>query len=110
MTESHLLQSIRLALGRVPGVTLFRNNVGALKSEDGRLVKYGLVKGSSDLIGWVTRPECGCARFLALEVKSPTGQPTPEQLAFLAAVRNAGGIAGIVRSADDAIRIVGEHH
>ena len=43
-------QRIRLTLGR--GYSrIFRNNVGALKDQKGRLVRYGLQKGSSDLIG-----------------------------------------------------------
>jgi hypothetical protein len=50
------------------------------------------------------------AVFAAIEVKSVTGRPTPEQTAFLAAVRDAGGVACIARSVEDAQRalIVGD--
>ncbi|MCP9910718.1 VRR-NUC domain-containing protein, partial [Cyanobium sp. BA20m-p-22] len=50
MSEQELQQQIRLQLGSSP-VRLWRNNVGALRDERGRLVTYGLCKGSSDLIG-----------------------------------------------------------
>jgi hypothetical protein len=74
-------------------------------------VKYGLVEGGSDLIGWRTviiTPEMigkPVALFLALEVKTATGKPTPEQENFIRAVRKAGGLAGVVRSCDDAIGV-----
>ena len=35
-------------------------------------------------------------RYFALEVKQPTEEATPEQAAFIAAVRAGGGIAGVV--------------
>ena len=50
MSEQAIQQQIRLELGVGP-VRLWRNNVGALRDERGRLVTYGLCKGSSDLIG-----------------------------------------------------------
>ena len=62
----------------------------------GRSYRYGLAVGSSDLIGWTAT-----GRFLAVEVKSAKGKATPEQLAFIEAVRAAGGVAGVVRSVDD---------
>jgi hypothetical protein len=44
-------------------VRLWRNNVGALRDERGRLVTYGLCKGSSDLIGLHQVPRAeGCGR------------------------------------------------
>lgn len=106
------------------GATVFRNNVGngvlgrVAKQEgaqfhiiNGRRVQFGLCPGSSDLIGWRTitvTPEMvgkRLALFLALEVKTPTGAATMEQINFIAAVRKSGGLAGIVRSVDDAISV-----
>jgi hypothetical protein len=102
------MRSIQLeAPGLVPGLRLFRNNVGVAELKDGRRLRYGLAVGSSDLVGWVpvtVRPEhvgTVLARFLAVEVKSATGRPTAEQLNFLDAVRQAGGIATIARSTED---------
>jgi hypothetical protein len=34
------------------------------------------------------------------------GRPTPEQLAFIAMVQQAGGLAGVARSTDDARAIL----
>jgi hypothetical protein len=108
--EAKVQNTIRLALGRGL-VRLFRNNTGALKDQQGRLVTFGLCKGSSDLIGWrsttVTPDMVGrqVAIFVAIEVKD-RGRPTPEQQAFVALVRKAGGLAGIARSIVEAQAIL----
>jgi hypothetical protein len=46
------------------------------------------------------------AIFAAIEVKTPTGRPTEEQINFIGRVNKAGGIAGIARSPEDAIEIL----
>ena len=51
--EAYVQNKIRLAVGS-GDVRLFRNNTGALMDQNGRLVKFGLCKGSSDLIGFIT--------------------------------------------------------
>lgn len=108
--EAKVQNTIRLALGRGL-VRLFRNNTGALKDQQGRLVTFGLCKGSSDLIGWRTttiNPDMvgrELAVFVAIEVKD-RGRPTPEQLAFIEAVRKAGGLAGVARSTEEAQAII----
>jgi hypothetical protein len=60
-------------------------------------------KGSSDVVGFLTD---GTGRHLALEIKRPGEQPTPEQIASLARVSAAGGIAAIVHSPAEAIEVV----
>ena len=108
--ESAIQQAIRL-LSRGP-VRLFRNNTGALKDQTGRLVRYGLCTGSSDLLGFrsleITPDMVGTtvAVFTAIEVKD-RGRATPEQQAFIAMVQAAGGLAGVARSVDDARSILG---
>jgi hypothetical protein len=42
------------------------------------------------------------AVFTSVEVKTATGRLRPEQRVWLDAVQSAGGIAGVVRSVDDA--------
>jgi len=42
------------------------------------------------------------AVFAAIEVKTPKGRATKDQLRFIEHIRNAGGIAGIARSVDEA--------
>ncbi len=111
--ETVIQQRIRLALGRLPHTRLFRNNTGTLPDpRTGRPVQFGLARGSADLIGWrtvvVTPDMVGqpIAQFVSIEIKTPTGRVTPEQRNWLHAVRKAGGIAGIARSAADALHLL----
>lgn len=101
MTEAQISAAIRLALGSDPTLVLWRNNVGIAEHWNGQsvdTVRYGLAPGSADFIG-VLLP---AGRFIALEIKSPTGRATPEQVNWLALVRRMGGFAAIVRSVDEA--------
>lgn len=85
---------IRLAAAETPGLYLFRNNVGALKDERGRLVRFGLANDSKamndtiksgDLIGLrrveITPAMVGSCigQFVSVECKAPgwsfTGTP-----------------------------------
>lgn len=108
--ELAVQNNIRLALGRGP-VRLWRNNTGALKDQRGRLVRYGLCKGSSDLIGYrtieVTSDMVGTklAVFTAIEVKDK-GRATDDQLRFIDLVVAAGGFGGVANSIDDAKAIL----
>lgn len=96
--ETVLQQEIRLALGRERDLTLWRNSTGAARTQDGRMQKFGLARGSSDLIG-ILAPS---GRMVALEVKTPAGRATDEQTMFLELVRAKGGFGAIVRSVDEA--------
>ena len=111
--ETTLQQQIRLAFGTHPLIRLFRNQVGSLPDpRTGRLVTFGLARGSADLIGWrtitVTPDMVGTqlAVFTSIEVKTPTGRIRPEQQAWLETVQGAGGIAGVARSVTDALGII----
>lgn len=111
MSEQELQQRIRLALGQGP-VRLWRNNVGALRDPRGRLVSYGLCRGSSDLIGLrqlTIGPEHlgqRLAVFAAIEIKAQRGRVTAEQQQFLAVVQQLGGLAGVARSLAEARSIL----
>lgn len=111
MNESDVQSMIRQQVGNGP-VRLFRNNVGATRDGKGRLIRYGLAKGSADLIGWITRKitqdDVGksIAQFVSIEVKSSTGKPRPDQIAWQDIVNKAGGCAGIARSVEDAQKII----
>jgi hypothetical protein len=100
VSEGELQDAIRLALRDVPGLALWRNNVGVALHPDGRRVVYGLAPGSADLVGLVD------GRFIALEVKTATGRVRPEQKAWLSCVRAFGGFAAVVRSTSDAVAAV----
>jgi hypothetical protein len=65
------------------------------------MIRFGLAIGSSDLVGITPT-----GRFLAVEVKTTTGRATKEQEVFIDAVRRAGGVAGIARSAEDALSLL----
>lgn len=84
-SEAAVQAAVRLEAAR-KGVRLFRNNVGALKDERGRLVRYGLANDSKqvneicksgDLIGWrpllIGPQHMGTvvAQFVSRECKEP---------------------------------------
>lgn len=99
------------------GQRLWRNNSGALKNEDGMMVRYGLgntsarlnsVMKSSDYIGIKTlliQPHhvgTKIGQFVAIEMKKPNWHLTPSdkrgqaQATFGAVVTNAGGLFSFV--------------
>jgi hypothetical protein len=108
--ELAIQNAIRIEHGSGPA-RLWRNNTGALKDAQGRLVRYGLCPGSSDLIGLrtrvITEADLGhrFAQFVAIEVKDQ-GRLTTEQERFIAMVQQAGGLAGVARSPEDARAIL----
>ena len=114
MSETAIQQRIRLALGKLPWVRMFRNNVGKLPDpRTGRWVDFGVGgKGGGDLLGWRTitvTPEMvgqQVAQFVSLEVKTATGRVRPEQENWRRVVEQCGGLAAVVRSEEDALRIM----
>ena len=108
--EAYVQNKIRLAVGHGK-IRLFRNNTGALLDIKGRLVKFGLCKGSSDLIGFktitITPDMVGkeVAIFSAIEVKDK-GKATDEQKKFIDIIQNAGGIAGVAKNVNEAKKIL----
>lgn len=106
MRESEIISLIRKALTAEPGVALWRNNTGMLKDNAGMAVRYGLCRGSADLVG-IVKTRSGVGRFFALEVKAPGAKTArrreQEQTMFLALVNSMGGHAECVRSVDEAL-------
>lgn len=111
MKEADIMRQIQLAV-TAEGARAFRNNVGQVEDITGRVIRFGLCPGSSDLIGWVPRivtPDMvgrRVATFLAIEVKRPGGRATDQQLQFIEAVVNAGGIAAIACAPDQVKEIL----
>jgi hypothetical protein len=100
MTEHEIQNSIRLKLSEL-GYAVFRANVGKFQTKDGRWFDTGLPKGFSDLFAIKN------GKIFFLEVKTPTGKPTAEQLNFLAVMRDRYGcVTGIVRSVEEAVKLV----
>lgn len=126
MNETNLLREIMLAASR-DGARLWRNNVGQAwvgnrvdRLADGCVLIHnarpfhaGLCEGSADLIGLspviITPEHVGqrLAVFVSVEGKSKRGQPSKPQLSWRDAINQLGGRAGIARSVEDAIKIIG---
>jgi len=131
MSETNLMKRCLKAASSA-SCKLFRNNVGKLWAgkpdyirkngsyfcnagdvivRKARRFHAGLHIGSGDAIGWkevvITPDMIGkkVAVFVSLEIKTAKGKPSAEQMAFIKAVKSAGGIAGIARSEDDARKI-----
>ncbi|WP_445667739.1 VRR-NUC domain-containing protein [Oceanobacillus sp. FSL W8-0428] len=102
MKESDIQNAIRLALN--PYAVIFRNNVGKVKTADGRFFDTGLPKGYSDLSGF--RKSDG--KMIFIEVKNEKGRLREDQKHFLNTVKQYPVIAGVARSADEAINLVNE--
>ena len=112
-SETKLQQEIRLALGTIPSLRLFRNQVGQLPDpRTGRCVQFGLAKGSSDLVGFKTikiTPEMigqEVAQFVSIEIKTERGKLTEVQQNWLQKVKSSGGIVGVARTVKDALQIL----
>ena len=85
---------------------VFRNNVGSYKTDKG-WIKFGLMQGSGDLIGWETveiTPEMvgsKIARFLSIEVKRENGRLSHEQEVWKNMVNGSGGRAIVAKKIED---------
>jgi len=101
MTEADLMRSIMIALSN-EGHFVVRANVGLFFTKDGRPIRSGLPVGFPDLFGHRSFD----ARAYYMEVKTATGRVTASQEQFLLAMRQRGAIAGVVRSIDDAIKLL----
>lgn len=131
--EQRSSQEIKLRASDYWKCKLFRNNSGMLYNQDGVPVRYGLgnisskhnkkVK-SSDEIGWtpilITPEMVGkvIPVFTAFENKTPAfkikavykeGSREAAQLKFINIVKQAGGISGFTRCADDVDQILEEY-
>lgn len=115
-----------LRLGSAPGVRVFRNSVGegwvgrTIRHDGDRLllahprrVTFGWCPGSSDVLGFqsltITPEMVGrtLAQLVAVEVKGPRGVLSDAQKRFLAMAHRSGAAAGVARSVDDALEILG---
>ena len=112
-SEAHIQAEIMLALSEA-GCLVWRNEtagawVGRIIHQEAasitlagaRMIQVGLCMGSADIIG--VAPD---GRFLAVEVKSKTGRASTQQLNFINAINHRGGIAGIARSAEEALNLI----
>ena len=99
MREGAIVQAC-LDYLNIYGAYVWRNNTGALKAKDERLVRFGK-PGSSDILGIMPG-----GRFIAVECKSENGKLSDKQKAFLEEVERLGGLAIVAKSVDDVIDAV----
>ena len=104
MREQVIQQQILSRLGAVPGLTLWRNNTGAMRDVRGQLVRYGQL-GSADLLGLASP----AGRFVAIEVKALGGRQTALQLAWQQMVERHGGVYIVAVSVDEAVAKLATH-
>ena len=104
--ETNIMNKIMLAISK-KGWLVWRNQVGLFKTMDGtRTIPIG-IKGSSDLMAikpTVITPEMvgqTLAVFVAVEVKTATGQQSEPQKKWQKAVEKLGVKYILARSEDD---------
>lgn len=106
MLEGDIKYILRIELPKIfRTLRLFNcpNGEGTIHPHKGKpfYLVYGLIPGSSDLIGWITIG--GIGYFLAIEVKTLKGKERIRQERFRKQVNEAGGIAFIARSLNEAV-------
>lgn len=134
MMESNIQRRIMIAVSKW-GARFWRNNIalawvgqpeiirshkrvavgpGDVVVRNARPLHAGLCKGSGDLIGVVPvviRPEHVGRRvgvFGSLEIKSEGGRASVDQKNFAEQINGLGGLAGIAKCENDAIRILSQ--
>ncbi len=100
MSETQAIVSPALELLRAAGILCWRNQTGG-GTLQGRGLRWGLGKGSADIIGIL-----GDGRFFALEAKMLGKQPTEEQIAWGNAVLKANAFWAIIHAPADALALV----
>lgn len=99
--EQNVLNAVMAALRLHPKVAwVARVNSGAYKTPDGRFIRFGF-PGCPDILGQMKD-----GRILMIECKSEVGRATEEQQAVITRVIANNGVAGVVRSVEDALRII----
>jgi hypothetical protein len=111
--ESQVAAESLLALSKCKRLKVFRNNIGVAKHADGRVTRYGVgPNGAGDYLGWetvtITPDMVGqrLARFVSIEFKREKGgRVSAAQTHWASVVNDAGGLAAVVSSPEDARRI-----
>lgn len=104
MTAEHKIQNdIRVALSK-HRCTVFRVNVGNVRTSDGRFFSAGVPSGHPDL--YVFRWSDN--QVFYIEVKNERGKSRQDQIRLHHMLTSHNIIHGIARSVDDALKIVDE--
>lgn len=100
-SEHQIQKEIQLAVSK-HHCTIFRTNVGKVRTSDRRWFDTGLPNGHPDLYGfrWVDN------QVFYIEVKNAKGKPREDRIRFHKFLQSHHVIHGIARSAQDALMIV----
>lgn len=121
-TETTILREATVAVSRIQGVRVSRNNVGRILDARGVPVSFGLGEGSPDLVGIVTfggpngaaytgrypvrlehLAECEpLALAFGIELKQPKKYATRDQKAWHLVAARRGIVTKVCRSGDEA--------
>jgi hypothetical protein len=104
MISEHSIQSAIMVAVSQHRCTVFRSNVGKVKTIDGRWFDTGLPKGRPDLYGfrWLD------GKVFYIEVKNAKGRLRPDQIRFHKMLMKHHIIHCCARSVDDAIKTIDE--
>jgi len=100
MKEADIQNKIRFALNE--HAVIFRVNSGKVRMADGRYFDTGVPNGFSDLCGF--RKSDG--KMIFIEVKNEKGKLRDVQKQFLETVQQYDVVAGVCRSAEEAVELV----
>jgi hypothetical protein len=99
--EAAALVEVLKALRAHPGVAWVERQNSGVARIGGRFVRFGW-PGCPDVLGQLKD-----GRLLGVEVKAAKGRASPEQVAFMARIRGAGGVAFVARDLRDVVRELG---
>lgn len=99
--EQKIQNDIRVALSKNK-CTVFRVNVGSVRTPDGRFFSAGVPGGHPDLYGFRWSDN----QVFYIEVKNERGKPREDQVKFHQMLTKHSIIHGICRSTDDALKVV----
>lgn len=97
LSEADIRRAIEKALNASRLVHVWKNAQFHGMTPSG-WIDAGLCTGSADLVGITAK-----GRFFAIEVKTPKGKRSPEQIAWAEFVTKWGGYVGEARSAEEAM-------
>lgn len=134
--EHSVWKNSLLRLSEIPGLRIFRNNVGQAWAGKGltlkpgqvyraqggerviiqpRPVAFGLFKGSGDGVGWLSRIITSdmvgsrIAQFLSVETKAGEGTAAEDQKTWHENVKRAGGVSVITKDPEKAAEVIQAH-
>lgn len=98
--ETEIMRKIMVECGDI--AVLWRANVGKFYTADLRIVTTGLPKGFPDLFGFRLSDN----KIIFLEIKTPMGKASHDQINFYNAMRKYGCICGFAKNTQQAKDII----